>query len=60
MTTEDTPIKPWYVVRRSKLHGNGVFALVDIPAGTELIEYRGRRLTHAQADRRYAGSSDRE
>ncbi|NCT68985.1 MAG: SET domain-containing protein [Rhodanobacteraceae bacterium] len=44
--------------RRSPIHGNGVFALVDIPAGTELIEYRGRRLTHAQADRRYAGSSD--
>ena len=44
--------------RRSPIHGNGVFALVDIPAGTELIEYRGQRLTHAQADRRYAGTSD--
>ena len=44
--------------RRSPIHGNGVFALVDIPAGTELIEYRGKHLTHAQADRLYANSSD--
>ncbi|MFC4819320.1 SET domain-containing protein [Dokdonella ginsengisoli] len=44
--------------RRSPIHGNGVFALTDIPAGTELIEYRGKRLTHAQADRLYANTSD--
>ncbi len=44
--------------RRSPIHGNGVFALVDIPKGAELIEYRGQRLTHAQADRRYANTSE--
>jgi SET domain-containing protein len=44
--------------RRSPIHGNGVFALVDIPAATELIEYRGKRLTHAQADRLHANTSD--
>ncbi|WP_300616558.1 SET domain-containing protein-lysine N-methyltransferase [Dokdonella sp.] len=44
--------------RRSPIHGNGVFALVDIPKGTELIEYRGKRLTHAQADRLYANTSE--
>lgn len=44
--------------RRSPIHGNGVFALVDIPAKTELIQYRGKRLTHAQADRLYANTSD--
>ena len=44
--------------RRSSIHGNGVFALTDIPAKTELIEYRGRRLTQAQADRLHANSSD--
>ena len=43
--------------RRSPIHGNGVFALTDIPAGVELIEYRGKRLTHAQADRLYANTS---
>ncbi len=44
--------------RRSPIHGNGVFALTDIPKGTELIEYCGKRLTHAQADRLYANTSD--
>lgn len=43
------------VQRRSQIHGNGVFAARDIPAGTTLIEYRGRRLTHNQADRAYGG-----
>ena len=45
-------------LRRSPIHGNGVFALVDIPKGTELIEYRGRRMTHAQIDRAYADTTD--
>jgi uncharacterized protein len=44
--------------RRSPIHGNGVFATSIIPAQTELIEYRGRLLTHAQADRLYDGTSD--
>ena len=44
--------------RRSPIHGNGVFALVDIPAGTEIIEYRGTLLTHAEADELYADTSD--
>lgn len=46
------------VRRRSPIHGNGVFAAADLPADTEVIEYRGRLLTQAQADRRYAGTSD--
>jgi SET domain-containing protein len=45
-------------LRRSPIHGNGVFAVVDIPAGTSLVEYRGKRLTHAQADRIYADTLD--
>jgi len=44
--------------RRSPIHGTGVFALADIPAATELVEYRGRLLSHAEADRRYGGSAD--
>ncbi|HEX4870965.1 MAG TPA: SET domain-containing protein-lysine N-methyltransferase [Nevskiaceae bacterium] len=43
------------LLRRSPIHGNGVFAARDLPAGLRLIEYRGRRLTHAQADRLYDG-----
>lgn len=37
-------------LRRSPIHGNGVFAVATIPAGATLIEYRGRRLAHAEAD----------
>ncbi|MDE2149762.1 MAG: SET domain-containing protein-lysine N-methyltransferase [Gammaproteobacteria bacterium] len=40
-------------VRRSSIHGRGVFAVAPIAAGTDLIDYRGRLITHAEADRRY-------
>jgi uncharacterized protein len=40
-------------LRRSPIHGNGVFAVAEIAAGTTLAEYRGRRLTHADADEIY-------
>lgn len=46
------------VLRRSPIHGNGVFATVGLPAGIALVEYRGRRMTHAQADRLYADTAD--
>jgi uncharacterized protein len=42
------------IVRRSPIHGNGVFAACDLPAGKSLIEYRGQLLRHAVADRRYS------
>ncbi|MEP6882574.1 MAG: SET domain-containing protein-lysine N-methyltransferase [Dokdonella sp.] len=48
----------YFKQRRSPIHGNGVFAIADIPAETELIEYKGHLLTHAQADRMYDGTSD--
>jgi hypothetical protein len=41
------------VMRRSPIHGYGVFAARDLPKGITVLEYRGRRLTHAQADRLY-------
>jgi SET domain-containing protein len=43
-----------YAVRRSKIHGRGVFALADLPKGTRLMEYLGERITPREADRRYA------
>src|SRR5438105_9673336 len=43
-----------YVVLRSKIHGRGVFALAAIPKGTRVIEYIGERISHDEADRRYA------
>jgi SET domain-containing protein len=45
---------PWYVVRSSKIHGKGVFAKRDIPKGTRVVEYVGDRISHKQADERYA------
>jgi SET domain-containing protein len=54
----DLRMKPYIVTRRSPIHGNGIFAARDIPAGIELIEYKGRRLTHAEADAKYGETVD--
>ncbi len=52
-TRKQTPRRR-FVVRNSGIHGKGVFATTHIPAGTRLVEYKGKRLTEAQVDRRYA------
>ncbi|NIO09847.1 MAG: SET domain-containing protein-lysine N-methyltransferase, partial [Deltaproteobacteria bacterium] len=39
------------VVRRSSIHGKGVFALRRIPKRTIVIEYAGKRISHKEADR---------
>lgn len=44
-------------VRRSRVHGRGVFALRRIRKGTRIIEYLGERITHKQADARYEDKS---
>ena len=44
---------PLIRVRRSKIHGRGVFALRPIPRRTRIVEYLGERISHAQADCRY-------
>src|ERR1700687_3020302 len=40
-------------VRRSRVHGRGVFAVRRIRKGTRIIEYLGDRVSHRQADLRY-------
>jgi uncharacterized protein len=40
-------------VRRSGVHGKGVFALTAIPAGETIIEYTGERITWKEALRRH-------
>jgi SET domain-containing protein len=42
-----------YVVRRSRIHGRGVYATRPIASGTRIIEYLGDRVTHEEADARY-------
>ena len=45
---------PLYKVRSSGIHGKGVYAARWIPKGTRVVEYLGDRITHKQADDRYA------
>jgi uncharacterized protein len=51
--TTSSPRPPMYKVRRSKIHGSGVFAARRIRKGTRIIEYVGERVSHEEADRRY-------
>ncbi|TXK65095.1 SET domain-containing protein [Alkalisalibacterium limincola] len=50
--------KPLFETRRSPIHGNGVFAVRDIPKGTRIIEYTGELISHKKADRLYEGGSE--
>jgi uncharacterized protein len=43
-----------FAVRKSSIHGRGVFALVHIPKKTRIVEYRGELISEAEADRRYS------
>ncbi len=42
-----------YEVRRSPIHGRGVFAIADIPKGTRIIEYKGKRVKWSWASEAY-------
>ncbi|MCW5576288.1 MAG: SET domain-containing protein-lysine N-methyltransferase [Burkholderiales bacterium] len=44
---------PRVVVRRSAIHGRGVFAVSAIARGERILEYTGERISHEEADRRY-------
>ncbi|MBF6617178.1 SET domain-containing protein [Pollutimonas thiosulfatoxidans] len=54
--TQKTP--PWHTVKKSTLHGKGVFAARDIPAGTQILEYRGQRITSEEADEMHPVNPD--
>ena len=45
-------------VRNSAIHGRGIFAAADLPAGIRVIEYKGKVITDAKADRLYDDSLD--
>lgn len=42
-----------FAVRKSGIHGRGVFATRRIAKGERLIEYKGERITWQEAERRY-------
>ncbi len=44
--------------RRSRIHGNGVFAIAPIHAGEKVVEYKGLLRTHEEADALYGNSID--
>jgi SET domain-containing protein len=44
---------PLYVVRRSSIHGRGVFATRRIPKGERIVEYRGKRIPYSLASELY-------
>jgi uncharacterized protein len=44
--------------RRSPIHGNGVFANFAIAKGEEIIEYKGKLLTNAEADDLYGDGGE--
>ena len=55
-TAEVNGTKParLYTVRRSSIHGKGVFAAQKIRKGTRIIEYRGKRVDWDWASEAYA------
>jgi hypothetical protein len=49
---------PYVVVRNSRIHGRGVYAVRRIRKGTRIIEYVGDRISHDVADARYEAKPD--
>jgi hypothetical protein len=50
--------EPLFVVRDSPIHGRGVYATRRIRKGTRIAEYLGERISHDEADDRYAAKED--
>lgn len=46
-------IRQSLVLRRSPIHGRGVYARIPIPEATRIVEYRGQVITNAEAEARY-------
>lgn len=58
VSKQPAPARRRCAVRRSPIHGRGVFALRRIRAGSRIIEYTGERLGHDEIDRRYGDRGD--
>lgn len=48
----------WHLVKQSDLHGQGVFAAKNIPEGTFILEYLGKRISAEAADEKAAHADD--
>jgi uncharacterized protein len=51
--------KPLFILKRSSIHSQGVFAACDIAKGTRIIEYVGERITRAEGQRRTLAEYER-
>jgi SET domain-containing protein len=49
---------PLVEARNSAIHGRGVYAAAPIKKGTRVLEYLGERISHGEADERYAQKAD--
>ncbi len=48
----------WVHAKNSPIHGQGLFANSEIPAGTQIIEYRGERISKCQSRERCQTNND--
>ncbi|HVH42218.1 MAG TPA: SET domain-containing protein-lysine N-methyltransferase, partial [Labilithrix sp.] len=53
-TSQRSSPQPAYRLRRSPIHGTGLFATRVIRKGAGVIEYVGERISHEEADRRHS------
>jgi len=44
-------MKKLYTIKNSKKHGKGLFAKCNIKAGSNIVEYVGKKITKAQSDK---------
>ena len=51
-------MNPNIIARRSRIHGNGVFAAAPLKKGARLIQYKGLLRSHDEVDRVYADDVD--
>ncbi len=42
----------YITIKRSAIHGKGIYAKKDIPAGTQIIQYVGEKISKKESDRR--------
>lgn len=58
MASSKKRIQRRFALRKSSIHGRGVFALTRIARGARVIEYTGERMSHEEADERYGELHD--
>ena len=52
--SKNSPLNPSIEVRKSGIHGMGVYAVKRIKKDEPIIEYTGKRISSKKADKRYA------